>query len=64
MVKTYLVGLTIFVKALCHYYVTHVDKINANIAASSMSPAGKLACNTFFSVIVEVCDNLRLLTGY
>jgi len=63
-VKTYLVGLTIFVKVLCHYYVKHIDKINANIAASSMSPAGKAACTTFFGLLVEVCDNLRLLTGY
>ena len=63
-VKTFLVGLTIIVKQLCHYFIKYQKLITLNINASSLTDVQKEIVLTFLGQIQAACTLLELITGY
>jgi len=63
-VKLFLVGLTIAVKHLCHYYTVHQAKIITNLHNSSLTAEQQNICILWLAGTAAVCALLEQLTGY
>lgn len=62
--KTFLVGLTMIVKHLCHYYVRYASTIITAIDASALSDGEKTQLKAFLNTVQASCALLELITGY
>jgi hypothetical protein len=63
-IKGFLVGFTLIMIHICHYYTRYSKQMTATLNASGLTAAQKDNVKAFWASMQQVCDILRGLTGY